>query len=524
MTAAQPLTEACLALSGEQRRWRAISPTAHARGSKRLAKLQRKQKRQLEAGKTRDARRTARLIAASWDVRYCLAIEECRKHNRKALAQRQAAEAAPVPVPFDFLQQLQQSEIAAFDKRAKDHHEELRRGEIVVEDDIVLVGDGAPTGGHLRRRNATDARALAERLDPGKAPLSTAPEHKGRHDRYTLFPVKKGQTFRPMHAFGMFDRVRQKLLLEAYGGLLETSQASYSGRGKGGHHAAIRQIEQLISDPKIRCVATLDLKSAYPSMDREWLKANLPIPAKYITSTILLEDRNEPEGHLMADACGTARTRARLKGIGQGLDGLSYIYAYLLWTHSLVGLPQGAATSTAIANHVISIILKDVELPVGVRLVNVADDFAVLGPSFAAVDAAVETLCEAFASHPAGSFVMHRSNARTLAAGFEFLGMSFRRRKGTASCEPDDDCKHRGKLRILRSALLVAEGKAEGAHLRSVVAATLGSFGNWQVKNNWVWSVLRSLAMRSSDFRSDVAEILSERRKAAENEIIIFCS
>ncbi|APH72864.1 RNA-dependent RNA polymerase family protein [Aquibium oceanicum] len=526
MTTSQPSADAEHALVGNPKSWRPISPSAYRRGKKELERFQRRQQTALAEGRTRDAKKIGRLIERSWDVRRYIAIEECRRYNRRALAQR-GNEDEPKPQPDfvapDWCNALHRDQIAAFDRLAQDHEEELRRGEIVIERDIVLVGDGAPGRGAMRRKKATDALALAERLNPRNAPLITVPTHQERHDRYTVFPVPKGKTFRPMHAFGMFDRVRQKLLSHAYGGVLATSQSSYSGKGRGGHRAAVDRVAEIMTDPAIRCVGILDLENFYPSIEREWVKTNLPVPPRHITSTALLEDRNEPFGELMADLTGMARTRARLKGVGHGQHGLSYIYAYYLQLTSLAGLPQGAATSTAIANHVIATILKDVELPAGIDIVNVADDFAVLGPSYAAVDAAIENLRETFASHPSGRFVMHRSSTQTLAAGFEFLGMKFRRKKDIVTVEPDDGCKRRGRLRILNAVLSVAEGKTESSHLRKAVAATTAAFGDWRAKHNWVWRLVHDLTARSPSFQNDIADVLGDLRTAATEELTVFC-
>lgn len=101
--------------------------------------------------------------------------------------------------------------------------------------------------------------------------------HGGRRHRSSLAThletvtrssVKKSSGgIRPIHAYGVTDRVRQRLLLMAYGDRLPINENIYSARGKGGRPAAITEVVRRI-DAGAKWAAVLDIKNFFGAADR----------------------------------------------------------------------------------------------------------------------------------------------------------------------------------------------------------------------------------------------------------------
>ncbi|GEC34894.1 hypothetical protein N181_15430 [Sinorhizobium fredii USDA 205] len=348
---------------------------------------------------------------------------------------------------------------------------------------------------------------MAQNLHLGKAP----------RDLYTVFPVtKSGGGLRPIHAFGPIDRVRQRLALAAYGDRLKTAPGIYSAKGNGGRGAALAKVISLLElDGAVAWAAPLDIKRFFNTVNHGWLVKNLPLPKTFTKSTILLDDGGEHVGEFMRDCFGMARTRAKLTGVSQVAD----MMLRELWNTSRAGLLQGAATSSAIATHIVADVLADLMLPQGVFLIVYADDILLLGAKKEAVERAVLTLCGTFASHPAGPFVLHRANPRRVSDGFEFLGMSFRRQRGRVVCRPDVDALRRARTRIVKTLLSVLEDTAEFAALENVLTGAAASFAPWSMRWNWVWNVARQFKVAFPELSPRSNQLFAQLRRAASVEI-----
>jgi hypothetical protein len=390
--------------------------------------------------------------------------------------------------------------------------EELGKSEVIIpkfaEDEMISadIVQVRPTSGrrYRRRWKNKDARRKAASSQPGHAP----------GDRYTVFSVKKSSGgMRPIHAYGVTDRVRQRLLLMAYGDRLTINDNIYSARGKGGRPAAITEVVRRI-DAGAKWAAVLDIKNFFGAADRGWLMRKLPMPKAYIRSTILQEDTSELEGRFMRECTGVARTRVRLimtdRMNAQDVHGMLF--------KSQAGLPQGAATSAAIASHVVSEALKIVELPSGVFLIVYADDMLLLGDHKVDVEKALLTLSGTFTSHPGGPFELHEQRLRRVSDGFDFLGMCFRSRKGQVDCVPAADALRKAQKRITIAALELME-TGQTVTLERTVAGVAASFSAWRAKSNWLWHLLDQLRWLFPERSNCLGVVCARFRTAAQAEL-----
>lgn len=471
-------------------------------GTKSLKSLQRRIAKAEARGDFRGAERLRRLIPKSYDIRVGMLVEEMdRQNGRRRRPLPQSASDARSPS----CNSLQRHPSMLTDITW--HDEELAPNEVVIENDIVKLGRDCVSTRRWRPYRNADATRKAQNLHLGEA----------TRDLYVVFPVtKSGGGLRPIHAFGPVDRVRQRLALAAYGDRLKTAPGIYSAKGNGGRGVALARVVSLLElDGAVAWAVPLDIKGFFNSVNRGWVVDNLPLPKAFTRSTILLDDGEEHVGEFMRDCFGMARTRAKLTRVSQVADRM----LRELWNTSRAGLPQGAATSSAVATHIVADVLDIIELPQGVFLIVYADDMLILGATKDAVERAVETLCGTFASHPAGPFVLHRANPRRISDGFQFLGMSFRRQRGRVECRPDVDALRRARTRIVKTLLSVIEGTAEFAALENVLTGAAASFVPWSMRWNWVWSVARQLKLAFPELSPPLNQPFARLRRAASAEI-----
>ncbi|PLT97182.1 reverse transcriptase domain-containing protein [Sinorhizobium medicae] len=478
-----------------------MSEKLKKRGEKSRKRLQRRLAKAEARADFRAAEHFRLCISRSYYIRVGMLVEEMDRQNGR----RRPAFRPTVDAGSSRCNSLQRDRNMLTDITW--HDEEIAPNEVVIENEIVkLASDCISTRRWRPYRNA-DATRKAQNLHLGKAP----------RDLYAVFPMtKSGGGLRPIHAFGPADRVRQRLALAAYGDRLKTAPGIYSAKGNGGRGAALAKVISLLElDGAVAWAVPLDIKGFFNSVNREWLVENLPLPKAFTRSTILLDDGGEDVGEFMRDCFGMARTRAKLTGVGQVDD----MMLRELWNTSRAGLPQGAATSSAVATHIVADVLDLIELPQGIFLIVYADDMLILGARKDAVERAVETLCGTFASHPAGPFVLHRANPRRISDGFQFLGMSFRRERGRVECRPNVDVLRRVRTRIVKTTLSVLEGTAEFAVLENVLTRAAASFDPWSMRWNWVWSVARQFKVAFPELSPRSNQLLARLRRAAFVEI-----
>ncbi|TAU01483.1 reverse transcriptase domain-containing protein [Rhizobium ruizarguesonis] len=479
-----------------------LSRRDRRRGTRQAERLQTRIARAEAEGKGRKARSLRRLFARSYSVALGLTMEEMARQN--ARQRRPVITGSGSQIDCNALQRGLTGEIW-FD-------EELGKSEVIIPkfaDEEMISADiiqVRPTSGrrHWRRWRNRDARRKASSIQLGHAP----------GDRYTVFSVKKSSGgIRPIHAYGVTDRVRQRLLLMAYGDRLPINENIYSARGNGGRPAAITEVVRRI-DAGAKWAAVLDIKNFFGAADRGWLVRKLPMPKAYIRSTVLQEDTSELEGRFMRDCTGIARTRARL--IIEDQMSAQDVYGMLF--KSQAGLPQGAATSATLASHIITDAMKMMKLPYGVFLIVYADDMLLLGDKKADVEKALLTLSGTLSSHPGGPFELHEQRLRRASDGFDFLGMSFRRRGRQVDCVPDAEALKKAQKRIISAALECIE-LGQTVALERSVAGVVASFTPWRARLNWLWRLLNQLKRMFPELHDCLGAAYARLRAAAQAEL-----
>lgn len=222
---------------------------------------------------------------------------------------------------------------------------------------------------------------------------------------------KPGQ-FRIIHSFGMRDKVMQTLAAQALAPLLPATDRQFSTAGKGRQHAVSRVVDEIEHGGR-KWVCTADIKSFFPSIDRDWLRQNLPVSERITANTLFAEGYNRKRGHGCSlntwQTCCDNRT---------------------MLIYSQQGLVQGACSSSLIAEYVMAQVISLIPLPEGVELVVYADNLVFLGNRKNGVEEAVETFTAAFAQHPAGNFRLVNDGVRRASDGFDFMGYHIRKQRG----------------------------------------------------------------------------------------------
>jgi hypothetical protein len=474
------------------------------RGEKAAQKLLKRIERAEARGDWHEAQSLRRLFSRSHSIKLGMLVEEIARQNgrrRPPVAVRGGSQ-----INCNALQR-------ALTGKTWIERRDLRRSEVLIpkfvdeeliEGDIVDVRSAVSGGRRHRPFTNKQARQKAATIHLDRAPES----------RFTVMAKRKADgSFRPIHAFGVVDRVRQRLLLAAYGSKLSTAPNIFSAKGNGGRPAAIAAVRRAIENGA-KWAAVIDIKNYFGTMNRTWLRENLPVPRQFVRSTILMEDATEPAGRFMRDGTGIARTRAQLvmddQTSANDLIGIMF--------KSQAGAPQGAATSAAVATHLMSEVLKVIKLPNGVFLIIYADDIAVLGARKSDVERAMLTLGEAFSSHPGGPYELHKQQMRRVSDGFAFLGMQFRRRRDVVECMPTDDALKRARARLLKAVLNVVETEQPVALERSM-AGILASFAAWRWRSNWLFYFLGQLRRRHPWLRCPTSALYLRFRAAAQVEL-----
>lgn len=204
-------------------------------------------------------------------------------------------------------------------------------------------------------------------------------------------------------------------------------------------------------------------------------------------------------------------------------NGHIYYGDFYIHCASRRGVPQGAATSPMIADHVVSLVLASVQLPAGVELItNYSDNFAIIGPSRKDVEAAVKTLREAFASHQAGELHITENGVRRIADGFDFLGHHFRRKRGT-HVTPTLENKKKLLEKIKKCASRIRSEAGDQKAVAALASAVHGwrrSFRHCDGVDYGVWELVNDLARQCADmpevtnaFRGIASTIIAGIRK-----------
>jgi hypothetical protein len=301
--------------------------------------------------------------------------------------------------------------------------------------------------------------------------------------------------FRPLVALGPIETARQYLVDMALKAQMPVLPCQFLTRG--GRHAAVGRVAELMASGRYRFVVTLDLKDFYPSLDREWLVSHLPVGERVSRNAIFLENFHR---------------RTKVSGYGLFRHALS---PHPVLVRSRLGLLQGAASSPTIAEAIIADVIRRLFFTEGVALVNYADNFVLLANSREQLEAAVQSLQDAFARHPAGELRLLSDGVRRLSDGFVFLGYKHKRVRGKVTCVPLERNMSKLLSRVRHLALRVLVDGADPRRLRRYVLSWASAFRDWEARFSFIMQTLRTL-VRVPAFRSTYFEVLERARQQFE--------
>lgn len=385
--------------------------------------------------------------------------------DRAMLAPRRARRLAVQRVAK--LRKRLEAAVARGDKKTVSH---LQR--VLLNADSVKLAATAEAIRKQRRRlpgkvTARDVVEAAFSLDMHRAP----------DEDVRLYPKRKSDTeFRPIHVFGVRNHARQVVFnwaLEPRTRLDKTRQFAWCG----GRPAAARAVLQHI-DQGARWACSLDIKSFFPSISREWVITHLPMPGEVTRETAI-----PSEDHIRPEGCGLSRAYWR------PLSDLSLRIA------AGRGMPQGSACSPLIAEFVVSQILS--VLPPEVRVVNYADNFLLLANTREELEQAVQDLGGAVTHHPAGPFTLTRGPIRRVAQGAEFLGYRFESYRGRASAQPTSDALRECASELMGRMRDVVRGRPRAVgRFRSFCRGWAAAFSMWSravenIRGALFWGAVR---------------------------------
>ncbi len=284
-----------------------------------------------------------------------------------------------------------------------------------------------------RPRDAALIRSVAERMSPFE-PCT----EKVR----ISFKRKRSGRCRPLCSYELENRARQYLAKFAF--------EPFSAQGDNQFGSVDRAIEHVSSalSSGYKWAVQVDLKDCFASLDVERLAELIPMPRRVIS-------------HVFAEPPRGARVLGRTPGN-------SITFLGQMWTR--LGLPQGSAAASLVANHLIALALK--EMPALGVSVFYMDDGLFLTKTKKEAEQIKDALYRVFSvDGPVGHIAFKHCMIRRASDGFDFLGYYIKRVKGEAVCIPSEG--KTANVRAVVSHFLSLNRRHERlrAHVRSWCAA-----------------------------------------------------
>jgi len=235
-------------------------------------------------------------------------------------------------------------------------------------------------------------------------------------------PGKK--TTRPLGIPAMIDRGMQALHLHALEPIAEVTgdRNSYGFRKGRSTHDAIGRCFQLLSKrASPRWILDCDVKSCFDEISHEWLVRHVPMENRILRKWLVAGFMDKSVFH-----------------------------------PTVAGTPQGGIASPVLANIALDGLQRALEERFPrkkggnrhqVYLVRYADDFIVTGDSPEILESEVRPIVEAFLAERGLRLSAEKTVVRHVDAGFDFLGMTVRKYRGTMLIKPSKN----GVLSFLES-------------------------------------------------------------------------
>ena len=153
-----------------------------------------------------------------------------------------------------------------------------------------------------------------------------SPYHSTGEEVHIYAKQKDDGSFRPIASFGPLRRAQQKLVAWVLDAIWGTMPQDYMRRGRG-RDAAFKVLADTIRKGGSSWVLTADIKSYYPSINKEKLINLIPLPKSVIQNTLLV---NDPQNVTIDPILASTSCNAVLSGLPQGSLASPIVAAFLL--------------------------------------------------------------------------------------------------------------------------------------------------------------------------------------------------
>jgi RNA-directed DNA polymerase len=300
--------------------------------------------------------------------------------------------------------------------------------------------------------------------------------------RRVHIPKPGKETTRPLGIPVMIDRAMQALYLQALEPIAETTgdRNSYGFRKGRSTHDAIGRCFQLLSKKASpRWILDCDVKSCFDEISHEWLVRQIPMESRILRKWLMAGFMDKSVFH-----------------------------------PTVAGTPQGGIASPVLANMTLDGLQRALEERFPrkkggnrhqVYLIRYADDFVVTGDSQEILESEVRPTLEAFLAERGLRLSAEKTVVRHVDAGFDFLGMTVRKYRGTMLIKPSK----KGVLSFLESVrklikthptitaaalikMLNSRIRGWANYYRRVVSSAVFSYVDSEIwKALWRWAIRR---------------------------------
>jgi RNA-directed DNA polymerase len=231
--------------------------------------------------------------------------------------------------------------------------------------------------------------------------------------RRVHIPKPGKKTTRPLGIPAMIDRAMQALHLLALEPIADTTgdRNSYGFRKGRSTHDAIGRCFQLLSKrASPRWILDCDVKSCFDEISHEWLVRQIPMESRILRKWLMAGFMDRSVFH-----------------------------------PTVAGTPQGGIASPVLANMALDGLQRALEERFPrekggnrhqVYLIRYADDFVVTGDSQETLESEVRPIVETFLAERGLRLSADKTVVRHVDAGFDFLGMTVRKYRGTMLIKP----------------------------------------------------------------------------------------
>ncbi len=269
-----------------------------------------------------------------------------------------------------------------------------------------------------RRVKPAELVSIAEELDPWA---------RSAEEVVVNFKKKSDNNFRPIMDFGIVNKARQLLILEALRAQTYPHPSQYAVATRGTRKASQAVVDAL--NDGYGWFIEIDVAKCYMSFDEGHVKDLLPLPKKVTDHNVITRNLHLGPGNIKQWlGTGDCEDENNADDFGAFLDFVA--------PEVRRGIPQGSVASPIVASILLAPVFEG--LPGHGRIVNFSDNFAILAKTEGDVVSMAQTLGSAIVAHPAGPLVPKIRQTAAPDQPFSFLGYTFTRAGGGVVLRPTD--------------------------------------------------------------------------------------